>query len=163
MLRHKRFNTDNDRPERLILERGLTGLVIRPTSHQMSLFCRLHTSSSETTVATHDNLRLCSIHSHHATPALSTFSHILQPLTRPPRLQLTPVLVEVEARLVLFIGEQRGVAQLRASGRLRPQAQADRVGAVIVDHAGREGEPCLWADLGDELAIWRWFVSAEEP
>ena len=85
--------------------------------------------------------------------ALPTASGILQPIARPSWLQGTPVLIEVEPCLILVIREQRSIAELSTGVRLRPEAQADGVLAVVVDYTGWEREASLRSYLRDELAI----------
>ena len=78
---------------------------------------------------------------------------ILQPVLRPLRLQITPVLAEVETGLIFAVSKQSRIAQLRASIRLCPQRHSDGVGTLIVDHTRWEREASLRSDLRDELAV----------
>ena len=79
---------------------------------------------------------------------------ILQSVTRPSRLQSTPILAEVEAGLILAICKQRSIAELGTSRRLRPQAQTDGVFTVVVDHTRRERKTSLRSYLWDEFAVY---------
>lgn len=78
---------------------------------------------------------------------------ILQPVLSPLRLQVTPVLAEVKASLILSISEQSRIAQLCASVCLGPESYGDGVAALVVDYAWRKGESCLRPDLRNEFAI----------
>jgi hypothetical protein len=85
-------------------------------------------------------------------PAINVLC-VLQSVLTPLRLQVTPVLVEVKASLVLSIREQRRIAQLRAGICLCPQGDGDGIGALVVNYTWREGESCLRPDLRNEFAI----------
>lgn len=68
-------------------------------------------------------------------------------------LQVTPVLAEVNASLVLVVSEQRCVAEFSACVCLRPEGDRHSVGTLVVENTWLEGEPCLRPYLGNEFAI----------
>ena len=86
--------------------------------------------------------------------ARSCCLRILQPVLRPPWLQGTPILIEVESAVILIIREQSRIAQLRASIGLSPQCQRQSVAAPVVHDAWWEREASLRSDLWDKLSIW---------
>ncbi|KZL80348.1 hypothetical protein CI238_08969, partial [Colletotrichum incanum] len=71
----------------------------------------------------------------------------------PLGLEVAPVAVELEIRLVLAVAHQLQPVKLGAGVGLRPQADGQGVASPVVEHAWRNREPRLRADVRDELAV----------
>lgn len=85
--------------------------------------------------------------------ALMGHLSILQTLRRPSRLQIAPILIEVEARLIDAVREEAEFRKLRTSVRLRPERDGYSILSTIVQNPWRYREGGLRSDLGFVFAI----------